>query len=375
MPSIEVVEVPNPSQSKEFIELPWFVYPENSPWVPPLRLQVKDLLNTSKHPFYKTNELKTWLAKDAKGKAVGRLAAVFPKTGIKTAKFGFFEAFDDLETSQKLFEAAFTEAKRRGFEKIEGPLSPSTNYECALLIDGFDRSPTVIMPYNPPYYAKHIENAGFQKAKDLLAFELKPHSPFSQKLFRRAEKSAQNPDIKIRTVDMSKFDEELKTILDIYNDAWEENWGFERISAEEVTLFANEMKPIIDPDLVLIAEVKGKPAGFTLALPDFNPAIKKLKNGKLTPINIAKLLWNMKGPGRKDTIKGVRIVTLGVTQEFRKLPIAAPMYLHILKHGVAKGYTYGEASWILEDNGPMIAGLRLMGAEQTKRYRLYERRL
>ena len=349
MSSLIVTEVLDPANSKEFIELPWKVYPENSPWVPPIRLQVKDMLNTKKHPFYKMNELKAWLAKDSTGKLVGRLAAIFPNKS-KTAKFGFYEALNNADAAKSLFETAFQEAKKRGFEKIEGPLNPSTNYECALLIEGFDSSPTLLMPYNPPYYAEHIEKAGFQKAKDLLAFELRPDSRFSQKLFRRAEKSAQDPAIKIRTVDMSKFDEELKIILDIYNDAWEDNWGFEKISEEEIKLLAKELKPMINPEIVLIAEVNGAPAGFTLAMPDFNPAIKSLKNGKLTPLNILKLLWNLKGPGRKKLINGIRIITLGIKKDFRKYPLAAPMYVYLLKKGPTKGYMKGEASWILEDN-------------------------
>ncbi|MCM0607281.1 MAG: hypothetical protein KA715_14425 [Xanthomonadaceae bacterium] len=280
-----------------------------------------------------------------------------------------------MEASEKIFEVAFAETKRRGFDKIEGPLNPSTNYECALLVDGFESSPTVLMPYNPPYYASHLEHAGFKKAKDLLAFEIRYDSNFNQKLFRRTERSQNNPDIKIRTVDLSRFDDELKIILDIYNDAWEDNWGFERITADEVKLLAKELKPMIDPELVLIAEVKGQPAGFTLAVPDYNPAIKTLKNGKLTPLNILKLLWNLKGPGKKKHINSIRIITLGVKKDFRDYPLAAPMYVHLYKRGPAKGYMRGEASWILEDNGPMVAGLRLMGASQTKRYRLYEKKL
>lgn len=174
---------------------------------------------------------------------------------------------------------------------------------------------------------------------------------------------------------MNDFDNEIKRVLDIYNDAWEKNWGFVPMSDEEFRHMAKDMKSILDPNLLLIAEVRGEPVAFALALPDVNQAIKKVKNGKLLPFGLLKLLWNTKGPGRKTTINRCRVLTLGIKKQYQALGVGPILYLEYLKRGPASGYPVGEASWILEDNVAMNRALEHMCGKRTKVYRIYDRTL
>jgi hypothetical protein len=364
----------------DFIELPWKIYAGDPNWVPPLRMAVRDLLNVAKNPFFKHAFMHAVIAyKD--GKPVGRVVGVIDENhnrfhDEKTAFFGFLEMIEDQNLCDALMDEVARWAKSKGMTQLRGPMNPSTNHECGLLVEGYDDPPAVMMTYNPPYYRKMLEGWGLAKAKDLHAYEIDGRKVrFAERLLAQSERLKAKGEVTVREIDMSRFDEELATIQDIYNDAWEKNWGFVPMEPEEFKHMAKDMKMILDPRLVLIAEVRGKPAGFALTLPDVNQAIKKVKSGRLTPVGIAKLLWNLKGPGKRKTLDRCRILTLGMKQEYRDVGIGPLLYTEYFTRGPRYGYPRGEASWILEDNVPMNKALTMMCGEKTKVYRIYDRAL
>jgi hypothetical protein len=258
---------------------------------------------------------------------------------------------------------------------LRGPMNPSTNHECGLLVEGFNDSPNVMMTYNPPYYAEMLEKWGCTKAKDLFAYDIDGRKvKFSDKLVAQSERLKQGGNVTFRPVNMKDFDGEVERILEIYNDAWEHNWGFVPMEPEEFRHMAKDLKMVLDPELLLIAEVKGKPAAFALTLPDVNQAFKKISDGKLLPTGLLKLLWYTKGPGRK-VINRCRILTLGIKKQYRELGIGPLLYTEYLRRGPGNGYPVGEASWILEDNKPMNRALEHMCGARTKVYRIYDRPL
>ena len=260
---------------------------------------------------------------------------------------------------------------------MRGPMNPSTNHECGMLVEGFDDPPSVMMTYNPPYYGKLVESWGLRKSKDLLAYEIDGRKIQVRRAAARAGRApAPGRPVTVRTIDMKKFDEELAMIQDIYNDAWEKNWGFVPMDAEEFHHMAKDMKMILDPSLVLIAEVAGEPAGFALTLPDVNQVFKKVADGKLFPTGIFKLLWNLKGPGRQQDDQPLpHPHARGSRKKFTQAGIGPFLYTEYFKRGPAAGYPRGEASWILEDNIPMNKALKLMAGERTKVYRIYDKAL
>ena len=362
----------------EFIALPWEIYKNDDNWVPPLRIAVRDLLDVKKNPFFKHAYMMPVLA-HRDGKCVGRIVGVIDDNHNKfhketTAFFGFYEAIDDQEVADKLLDEVAQWARSRGMTVLRGPMNPSTNHECGLLIEGYDQPVAVMMTYNPPYYVTHLEKWGLGKCKDLYAYDIDGRKvKFSDKLMAQAERLKQRGRVTFRPINMKKFDEEVATILGIYNDAWESNWGFVPMDAEEFRHMAKDMKAVLDPNLLLVAEVKGEAVAFALTLPDVNQALKKVKDGKLLPTGIFKLLWNTKGPGRRKTINRCRILTLGIKKAYRNYGIGPLLYAEYYKRGPSNGYPIGEASWILEDNIAMNKALQHMCGERTKVYRIYDR--
>jgi hypothetical protein len=376
----QLKRVESKSDWADFIDLPWDIYTNDPHWVPPLKIAVRDLLDVNKNPFFRHAYMYPIIAyKD--GRRVGRAVGVIDENhnkfhNEKTAFFGFFEAINDQELTNQLLDSVAKWAKLRGMTTLRGPMNPSTNHECGLLVEGFSDTPSVMMTYNPPYYERLLEGWGLSKAKDLLAYIIDSKAVnFSDKLIAQAEKLKQKGNVTFRSINMRKFDEEVEMILDIYNDAWERNWGFVPMEREEFRHLAKDLKAVMDPALLLVAEVAGKPAGFALALPDVNQAIKKVRDGKLFPTGLLKILWNTKGPGRKRTINRCRVLTLGIKRAYREYGIGPLLYTEYFKRGPALGYPAGEASWVLEDNIPMNRALEHMCGRRTKVYRIYDRTL
>jgi GNAT superfamily N-acetyltransferase len=363
----EIRPVVSKADWSHFIELPWTIYKN-------------DQLDLKKNPFFKHASMYPLVAFQ-NGKCVGRIVGVIDENlnrfhEEKTALFGFYESINDPKLARQLLDQVAEWAKKNGMNTLRGPVNLSTNHECGLLVEGFQDPPSVMMNYNPPYYADLFEKCGFEKAKDLFAYRLtKDSTKLSDRLLAHAERIKKRGSITFRTVRMSEFDQEVDRILEVYNDAWEKNWGFVPMEPEEFRHMAKDMKMILDPELCLIAEVRGKIAGFALTLPDVNQAIKTVKDGKLLPTGLFKLLWNAKGPGRKKTINRIRIITLGIKKAYQELGIGPLLYTEYTTRGKAFGYSSGEASWILEDNKPMNKALEQMCGERYKVYRIYDRPL
>jgi ribosomal protein S18 acetylase RimI-like enzyme len=374
---IEIKKVVTKQDWNQFIDLPWEIYKNDPHWVPPLKIAVKDMLDVNKNPFFKHAVMAPFLAYK-NGKCVGRVLGAIDDVGNKyheelVVHFGFYECIDDSEVAHKLLEAVKLWGQSRGMKELRGPINLSTNFECGLLVQGFNDSPNIMMTYNPEYYIQQYESYGLNKAKDLYAYNISGDAQFSPRLLAQVERLKEAGKVTFRTVRMNEFQKEVDMILDIYNDAWEKNWGFVPMSKEEFQHMAKDMKAIVDPELLLIAEVRGEPVGFALALPDVNQAFKKIPDGKLLPFGLLKLLWNTKGPGRKKTIKRCRVLTLGIKQKYRDLGVGPILYTEYLKRGPAQGYFTGEASWILEDNIPMNRALENMCGQKSKVYRIYNR--
>jgi GNAT superfamily N-acetyltransferase len=253
---------------------------------------------------------------------------------------------------------------------MRGPASFSTNEEAGLLVDGFDESPVIMMPYNPPYYACLIEQAGFETAKNLVALYL-VQSQIPEYLLKREQRLAKRLNVTVRYIDMDNFDAELEKVREIYNSAWERNWGFVPMTPAEIQHMANDLKPVLksDPEQVIIVEDEdGTPVGFALWLKDFNQAIKHAK-GRLFPFGLLKILWHARN------IDMARVLTLGLVPEYRGMGIDNLLYLRIFRAAHEKGINQGEFGWVLEDNLPMMRPLEKMGSHVYKRYRLFDRPL
>jgi hypothetical protein len=366
-------------ERKQFLDFPYRLLRGYEHWVPPLKIAQKDILNTRRHPFYKTSDAEMFLAFRG-GRAVGRVMAIINHAhnefhNERAGFFGFFDAEDDYEAAAALLDAALDWVRSRGAEVVRGPVNPSTNYECGLLVEGFDKDPAVMMVYNPPYYGALLERYGFKKAMDLYAYDIEAkYFVVSDKLKRVTERLKTKDNISVRTVNMKDFKREVEVVRQVYNDAWRNNWGFVPVSEEEFAHLAKDLKQIVDPRVVMIAEqaVEGRaeprPIGFFLAVPDLNRALKRL-NGRLLPFGILKLLWH----SRK--IDFIRIITMGVIREFQSMGAGAIFLSEIYSRGPASGYPSGEMSWVLENNVMMNRAAKLIGGRLSKTYRIYEMRL
>ena len=369
MGGIEVVAVDNKKALDRFIEFPYSLYRNDTNWVAPLRVAVKELLDRRKHPYYANADVEFFLAlRD--GAPVGRVAAIIDRTYNRVHEenagfFGFFESINDASVAGALLSAARRWVAERGARTIRGPVNPSTNYEIGMLIEGFDSSPRIMMTYNPPYYPVLMEQVGLRKAKDLLAYNGPTAKVDMDRIERIADRALATNGITIRPINMKDFDADVVKCWEVYNAAWERNWGFIPMSREEFFLMGKEMKQILKPDFVLLGEVRGRVVGFALGLPDINEALKHAK-GNLLPTGLLKILYYQR------LIKSLRILALGVVEEYRSAGVAAAFYATLFRNAARLGYTDCEMSWILEDNVLMNRSLGVMGAKRYKTYRIYE---
>ena len=372
MPSVEVIEVENSSQLAEFIEYPNRLYRDDPFYVAPLTMERKQFFDFKKNPFYKTATVKLFLARRQE-KVVGRIATCVNYThnqyhDEQTGFFGFFDSEDDAEAASLLLKVAMITLKKAGMDKMRGPMNFSTNHDCGFLVEGFDSLPVLMMPYNRPYQPKLAEKFGLKKVMDLLAYKVTDETISPERVQAVVDRLSKRQRVNLRTLKMRDFDNEVERINDIYNQAWQQNWGFVPMSREEFFYMAKDLKQIIDPDLVFIAEYDGKPVAFSLALPNLNQALVHL-HGKLFPFGLLKLLWHTKISNKIDS---VRIITLGIIPEFQKRGIDSLLYASTYSRGVAKGYKWAEMSWILETNDMMRRGCEQLGGQVYKRYRVVE---
>ncbi len=359
------------SLKKRFIDLQFKIYKDDPNWVPQLRMELDKLFDSS-HPFYETSEVGFWMAvKD--GKDVGRVMAIVNKKYNdfhKTTEghFGCFEAIEDDQVITGLIDAASEWLKSQGMNKVVGPFNPSTNYESGSLVEGYNERPVLMMTYNPEYYNKNLENLGFTKAKDLLAYHLDLNFEMPEIIKKVAKRAEKSNKITYRTVSKKDWDQEVALMFEIYNDAWEDNWGFVPMTKAEFFTMAEGLKMIADERLILFALVDGEAAGFIVALPDFNQVLQKIPNGRLFPMGIFKVLMKNK------YIDTIRVPTMGVKTKYRNLGLGSILYQrchqNILKYSE---YKYIEMSWILEDNINMNKPLLRMGAKPYRTYRIFQK--
>jgi GNAT superfamily N-acetyltransferase len=370
---VRIREIPRGASMKPFIDLSWKINAADPQWVPPLRMALEPVLDRNKHPFHQHADVAYFLAERGT-EVVGRVAAVVNHQynqyhDDRLGFFGFFECIDDAGVAGALLDAAAQWLRARGRDRMRGPMNFSTNDEFSspgVLIDGFDTPPTVMMSHNPPYYAGLMDAAGMEKAKDLVAYWIPDRIP--ERLRNAMERLAQRAGVNIRSVRMKDLQAEVRRVQEVYNAAWSQNWGFVPMTEAEFNHMAKEMKPVVDADLVLLAEkADGEPIGFLLALPDLNRAFKHLPDGRLFPFGLFKFLW------QKRKIDTARLLTLGLKPGYQHLGLGAAMYTRLLQIGVGKGYKGAEGSWILEDNHEMCTALEKLGATLYKRYRVYDR--
>jgi hypothetical protein len=362
-------------EQKQFLDLPYRLHRRAEHWIAPLRMAQKDMLDTAKHPFYKTADVEKFLAWRG-GRVVGRVMAILNRAhnefhGERAGFFGFFEVEEDYDAAAALLDAAKEWLTSHGAVVMRGPVNPSTNYECGLLVEGFDLDPTLMMVWNPAYYGEFLERYGLRKAADLYAYDIAAdYFNVSDKLKRVAERLQSKERVRVRPVDLKDFKREVETVRRVYNDAWSRNWGFVPVTDEEFEHLGKDLKQLVDPRIVLIAEQhtpggEPRPIGFMLAVPDLNRALKKM-NGRLFPLGLIKLLWH----SRK--IHTIRIITMGVIREFQSLGGGAIFLKEIYERAPAAGFPSGEMSWVLDNNVMMNRAAELIGGRRTKTYRIYE---
>ncbi len=355
----------------DFIKLPYRLYRDNPYWVPLPLMEMKKRFNPSKHPYFEHATAEMFIAYE-NGNPVGRIIAhrnelhewyYHDKTGF----FGFFESIDSKEVAHALLEQAATWLRHQGLVRMRGPMNFSTNEECGLLIEGFERLPSILMPYNPPYYADLLESFGAEKAMDLLAWEINRDTIQLDVFYTMADKIRQKfgARIQLETLSVQKILEDRDTIRVLYNDAWSENWSFVPMTRREFIHMAKELKPLADPDLLILARYDGQPAGFILSIPDINRVLHKIR-GKLFPFGWLRFLRGLR------KLKRFRVLTLGIRKDLRYRGLDVLLIHETIQRGKIKEYEEAELSWILETNVRMNKPLQKLGAFVTKKYRVYD---
>jgi hypothetical protein len=371
MAVITVRPVETRAQQKRFIRLPWRIYRDDPCWMPPLIMSQEELLGFRPCPFYERSRSRSFLASRG-GTDVGRITAIVNAGHIERYQeqrgfFGFFECDDDPAAARELFNVAKDWLHAQGMTSIRGPVNPSLNYECGLLIEGFDTPPFFMMTHNKPYYAGLVEAQGFGKVEDLYAFwgRLSMLESIDSKLGVMVEGVKERFGVTVRPLDRSRFDDEVRMFLDIYNSSLGGTWGFVPLTPAEIKHMAASLKHLIVPELALVAEVAGKPIGSVFCLLDYNPRIKAI-NGRLFPFGFLKLLWN------KKAIKRMRAISTNVIPEYQAWGVGLVLHAALVPRLYAWGMDEVEFSWVLESNHLSKRTLERGGAIVTKKYRIYQ---
>jgi GNAT superfamily N-acetyltransferase len=368
--TVEISTVFTAAEKDEFIKFPWQIYKNDPAWVPPLIIERRAFLDRDKHPFYRHGDAALFLAK-RNGETVGRIMAsddpnynALHKANVGC--LGLFDSIDDIDVASALFNAAEEWLRRKGRTEIMGPIDYSTNYVCGLLIDGFEYPPAVLTAHNPPYYQRLCERCGFAKEVDWYAWWFSEFTKPLDRLRKIVNARAAKHGVTIRQVDLKNLRAETEKIRSVYNQAWQDNWGFVPFTEAEADHMAREMRPLIVRGGTLIAEVNGAPIGFVLAIPDIHIAFKRM-NGRLTwfglPIGLLKLLYY------RLTLRVGRMVALGVIEKYRRAGVAEALVLQEIE----EGFNTGELSMTLEGNVMVNRFIEAMGAKRYKTYRIYRR--
>ena len=371
MAEITIQPVETRSQQKRFICLPWRIYQNDPCWMPPLIMSQEELLGFRPHPFYERSKSRSFLVTRG-GRDVGRITAIVNAGHIERYNeqrgfFGFFECDDDTAASRALFQAAGDWLHAQGMTSIRGPANPSLNYECGLLIEGFDTPPFFMMTHNRPWYPHLVEDAGFGKIEDMYAFwgAVSMLGTLDPKLTTMVAGVKERFGVTVRPLDRSRFAEEVRMFLQIYNESLGGTWGFVPLTEHEVDHMAASLKFLIAPELALVAEINGKPVGAVFCLLDYNPRIKAI-DGRLFPVGFLRLLWN------KKAIKRLRAISTNVIPEYQAWGIGLVLMEALAHRFITWGLEEVEFSWVLESNHLSKRTLERGGAIVTKKYRMYQ---
>ncbi len=371
MSDIAIQPVETRSQRQRFIRLPWRIYRDDPCWMPPLIMAQEELLGFRRHPFYERSKSRSFLATRG-GQDVGRITAIVNAGHIERYHeqrgfFGFFECDDDTAASRALFQAAGDWLHAQGMSCIRGPANPSLNYECGLLIEGFDTPPFFMMTHNRPWYGHLVEDAGFGRIEDMFAFwgEVSMLGGIDPKLATMVRGVKERFGVQLRPLDTRRFAEEVRMFLHIYNESLGGTWGFVPLTAGEVDHMATSLRYLIEPELAIVAEVGGRPVGAVFCLLDYNPRIKAI-DGRLFPFGFLRLLWN------KRAIKRLRAISTNVLPEYQAWGIGLVLMSGLYERFMNWGLKEVEFSWVLESNYLSRRTLERGGALVTKKYRMYQ---
>jgi GNAT superfamily N-acetyltransferase len=376
--SVSIRPIRTKRELKRFVKVPFRLHRDQPLWVPPLIVERMEFLDRGKNPYFEHAEAEYFIA-ERDGEPVGRISVQVDRRwdefqGGSDAMFGFFETARDPEVAAALLEAASEWAHGKGRARLLGPMDFTTNDEIGILIEGYERRPMILEPWHPPHYRELVEAEGFAKAMDVLMWELqfgdlREGERFDPAIHAAAEKALNEEGIVIRNMRKREMADEVRRFMDVYNEAWGDNWGFVPITDAEVEFQAKNLKQILDEDWAYMAEKDGEVIGAALTLPDINQVMAKL-NGRLLPFGWLRFLL---GKGRIDQL---RVLALGVKHAYRHSGVAAGLYLKHLETAARPGAIGGgEMGWILETNGPMNRAMEGMGGRIVKKYRLYEKRL
>jgi hypothetical protein len=376
---IVVTPVDGKSDLKAFIELPNRLYADHKGYVAPLNVEREEAFSPRKNPLFQHLEARFFLARRA-GRVVGRISAQVDRLfveryGERVGHFGCLDAEDDPAIFAALFAAAETWLREKGMGRVTGPFTLSINEEVGLLVSGFDSRPVIMVPYDPPYAGGRVEACGYAKAKDVFSYDYDVQNApetIGAKLLARAGLAGR---VKARTANMKVFDAEVRTLVGIFNDAWSDNWGYVPFTQAEIDHAAKALRPVIVPELVVFVDVDDESVAFILALTNINEAIAGF-GGRLTPWNIAKLVWRLK----VQRVGSTRVPLMGVKKKYRNHPLMgaglAMMAIdHLRANGKRLGKTSAELGWILEDNKATNNIIRSVGGVHYKTHRIYEKAL
>lgn len=377
-PDLRLEPVTDRAGLRTFIALTRTVYQDDPSWVQPLTLERLDHLNARKNPFLQAIEPRYWIARRGE-QPVGRVSAQINRRhleryGDATGHFGFLDAVDDPAVFAALLGAAESWLLEQGMARVTGPFNLSINDECGLLIEGFERPPNMMMGHARPYYHRHVEALGYTKAKDLIAYDFDVAAPWPPVTRRLLERLRGMPGVRIRPLDMRRYQEEIDTVCHIFNDAWADNWGFIPFGAEEARHLGKSLKPLVHPGSFAIGELDGEPVAFTATVPNLNELIRDL-DGRLLPFGWARLLWRLKVQGATTG----RMPLMGIARRLQGTSKGAALALGVIDavktYHQRLGYKRAELSWVLEDNKAVQGVIEAVGAVPYKRYRIYEKSL
>lgn len=374
---VEIRQVPFGGNIRDFLDVVGHIYQHDAHYVRPLDLDLKDRLNPKKNPFFEHAEGTIFTAYQ-RGRCVGRITAHIDREHLArhrddTGFFGFIDTIDDPNVAKALLGRAEEWLQHRGMKFIRGPMSLSVNEEIGCLVDGFDHPPVIMMPHHRPYQGGLIEQAGYSKEKDVYAWRYQV-GEMNARVRKAHDEIAALPEVRTRLISVKDMSRDIALVLDIFNDAWSDNWGFVPTTHAEGAKFASDMKLLVIPEITRIVEIDGEPAAFAVAIPNVNELIGDM-NGKLFPLGLPKLLYRLKVEGAKSG----RLVLLGIRKKYRMqrkyAALSLFMYAQMNDSGRRLGMTWGELGWTLEDNAAINTAVKMVGAKRYKTYRVYNKSL